>query len=119
MCQMGDSFISLYGHLLPADRTKFIEGVLLEMIDISENETSREKLDVSIQREIGSILLDYERVGFKSLAMGAAELLGLGHKNGEQFVESIGKVTAEAEQSMANENTHSNAIVEIVPSEKP
>ena len=49
MCLMGDSFISLYGHLLPADRTKFIEGVLLEMIDIAGNETSREKLDVSIQ----------------------------------------------------------------------
>ena len=51
--------------------------------------------------------------------MGAAELLGLGHKNAEQFVESIGKFTAEAVQSMANENTHSYAIVEIVPSEKP
>ena len=75
MCLMGDSFISLYGHLLSEDRTKFIEGVLLEMIDIAGNETSRKKLDVSIQREIGSILLDYERVGFKSLAMGAAELL--------------------------------------------
>ncbi len=51
--------------------------------------------------------------------MGAAELLGLGQKNGEQFVESIGKVTAEAVQSVANKNTHSFAIVEIVPSEKP
>ena len=113
---MGDSYLTIYGYVLPEDRSKFIEITLSEIQDIAENGISEQELEKSIQQAIGARLMFHEWVGTKAFWMGADELSGLGHGAERQIAESIKGVTVDDVQRVAEEYLYSYAIAEVIPS---